>query len=93
MLLALVLLCRTKKILEDITFKVKKGTSLAIVGPNGRGKTTVFRALLNVVPYTGIVRWDNNVRMGCSQRLVSTDLPISVEEFLDLNAKQILRHV
>jgi len=29
---------QNKKILEDITFKAKKGTSLAIVGPNGGGQ-------------------------------------------------------
>ena len=38
---------QNKTILEDVSFKVKKGTSLAIVGPNGGGKTTLFRALLN----------------------------------------------
>jgi len=79
---------QNKKILEDITFKVKKGTSLAIVGPNGGGKTTVFRALLNLVPYTGKVRWNDKVRMGyVPQSLVSTDLPISVEEFLRFKCK------
>ena len=79
---------QNKKILEDITFKVKKGTSLAIVGPNGGGKTTVFRALLNLVPYTGTVRWNDKIRMGyVPQSLVSTDLPISVEEFLRFKCK------
>jgi zinc transport system ATP-binding protein len=79
---------QNKKILEDISFKVKKGTSLAIVGPNGGGKTTVFRALLNLVPYTGTVRWNDKVRMGyVPQSLVSTDLPISVEEFLRFKCK------
>jgi ABC-type Mn2+/Zn2+ transport system ATPase subunit len=47
------IISQNKTILEDISFKVKKGTSLAIVGPNGGGKTTLFRALLNVIPYTG----------------------------------------
>src|SRR5215831_12696390 len=61
----------------------KRGTSLAIVGPNGGGKTTLFRALLNIIPYTGMIRWNKEVRMGyVPQSLVSTDLPISVEEFL-----------
>lgn len=74
---------QNKTILEDVSFKVKKGTSLAIVGPNGGGKTTLFRALLNLIPYTGTIRWNDEVRMGyVPQSLVSTDLPISVEEFL-----------
>jgi ABC-type Mn2+/Zn2+ transport system ATPase subunit len=74
---------QNKTILEDVSFKAKKGISLAIVGPNGGGKSTVFRALLNLVPYTGTIRWNDKVRMGyVPQSLVSTDLPISVEEFL-----------
>ena len=79
---------QNKTILEEVSFKVKKGTSLAIVGPNGGGKTTLFRALLNLIPYTGMIRWNDEVRMGyVPQSLVSTDLPISVEEFLRLKCK------
>jgi zinc transport system ATP-binding protein len=79
---------QNKTILEEVSFKVKKGTSLAIVGPNGGGKTTLFRALLNLIPYTGMIRWNEEVRMGyVPQSLVSTDLPISVEEFLRFKSK------
>ena len=74
---------QNKAILEEISFKVKKGTSLAIVGPNGGGKTTLFRALLNLIPYTGMIRWNDEIKMGyVPQSLVSTDFPISVAEFL-----------
>ena len=74
---------QNKTLLEDVSFKVKKGTSLAIVGPNGGGKTTLFKALLNLMRYTGTIKWNGEVRMGyVPQSLVSTDLPILVEEFL-----------
>jgi zinc transport system ATP-binding protein len=79
---------QNKTILEQVSFKVNKGTSLAIVGPNGGGKTTLFRALLNLIPYTGTIKWNDEVRMGyVPQSLISTDLPISVEEFLRLKSK------
>jgi len=79
---------QNRTILEDISFKAKKGTSLAIVGPNGGGKTTLFRALLNLVPYKGTIKWNDEVRMGyVPQSIVSTDLPISVEEFLRFKCK------
>jgi ABC-type multidrug transport system ATPase subunit len=56
---------------------------LAIFGPNGGGKTTLFRALLNLMRYTGSIKWNGEVRMGyVPQSLVCTDLPILVEEFL-----------
>jgi zinc transport system ATP-binding protein len=77
-----------KIILEKLSFEVEKGTTLAIIGPNGSGKTTLFRALLNLVPHTGTIRWSGKVNLGyVPQTLVTTDLPISVEEFLGLNCK------
>jgi len=76
---------QNKAVLEDVSFRVKRGATLAIVGPNGGGKTTLFKVLLNVVPYTGSVRWSDSVKMGyVPQSLVATDLPISVGEFLKL---------
>ena len=79
---------QNKTILEEVSFNVKKGTSLAIVGPNGGGKSTLFRALLNLIPYTGTIKWKDKIRMGyVPQSLVSTDLPISVEEFLRFKCK------
>ncbi len=77
-----------KVILENVSFKVKKGTTLSIVGPNGGGKTTLFKALLGLVPYTGTIKWNDGVRMGyVPQSLVATDLPITVEEFLRFKCK------
>jgi zinc transport system ATP-binding protein len=79
---------QNKTILEEVSFNVKKGTSLAIVGPNGGGKSTLFRALLNLIPYSGTITWKDKIRMGyVPQSLVSTDLPISVEEFLRFKCK------
>ena len=70
-------------ILDDINFKVKKGTTLAIVGPNGAGKTILFRALLNLVPYSGKIEWRDKIKTGyVPQNLSAGDIPISVKEFL-----------
>ena len=35
-------------ILKDVSFKLQKGESLCILGPNGTGKTTLFRCLLSL---------------------------------------------
>ncbi len=87
-----------RTILENVTFKVKRGTTLAIVGPNGAGKTMLFRALLNLVPYAGEIKWAEDVRIGyVPQKLSATDIPISVKEFLSLknvpNIEKCLRAV
>ena len=36
--------------LDDLTFQVHHGARLAIVGPNAAGKTTLFKALVGMVP-------------------------------------------
>jgi zinc transport system ATP-binding protein len=70
-------------ILENVNFQIKKGTTLAIVGPNGAGKTMFFKALLNLVPYTGKIEWEEKVKIGYVPQNVSVkDIPISVKEFL-----------
>jgi len=77
-----------KVLLEDVSFELAKGSTLAIVGPNGGGKTTLFRALMNLVPYSGIVKWGGNARIGLvPQGRVATDLPVTVKEFLALKCK------
>lgn len=72
-----------KPIINNVTFKIKRGITLAIVGPNGAGKTTLFRALLNLVPYSGKIEWNGKVKIGyVPQILAVRDIPISVKEFL-----------
>ena len=37
-------------VLRDVSFSVRAGESAAVLGPNGGGKTTLFRALLGELP-------------------------------------------
>ena len=72
-------------IIDNLTFRIKKGITLAIVGPNGAGKTTFFRSLLNLVPYKGKIEWSGKVKLGYVPQILSVrDIPISVKEFLAL---------
>ncbi|MCJ7793651.1 metal ABC transporter ATP-binding protein, partial [Candidatus Bathyarchaeota archaeon] len=70
-------------ILEHVNFEIKRGTTLAIVGPNGAGKTVLFKALLNLLPYTGTIEWAEKIKIGYVPQEISVkDIPISVKEFL-----------
>jgi len=70
-------------ILDNISFNLRRGTTLAIIGPNGAGKTVLFKALLNLMPHTGTVKWEQKVRIGyVPQNIGVQDIPISVREFL-----------
>jgi len=77
------------KILEDISFEVKRDDTLAIIGPNGAGKTVLFKCLLDLLPYTGKVEWAKDAAIGyVPQRVnVEKDLPLTVEEFLKIKEK------
>jgi zinc transport system ATP-binding protein len=85
-------------ILDNVSFKLKRGTALAIVGPNGAGKTMLFKALLNLVPYTGKIEWTEKAKIGyVPQNIAVDDIPISVKEFLSFktnaDAEISLSHV
>jgi len=42
-----------RRVLEAVSFRVDRGEAVALVGPNGSGKTSVLRCLLGLVPYRG----------------------------------------
>lgn len=50
---------REKPVLDQITFELEPGESLAIIGPSGSGKSTLLRSLVGVLrPTYGTVRYD-----------------------------------
>jgi zinc transport system ATP-binding protein len=73
-----------RRILDDLSFRVPRGTSLAIIGPNGSGKTVLFKALIGSIPFEGAVRWAAGVRIGyVPQKLdLERDIPITGIDFL-----------
>ncbi len=54
-----------KTLAAGITFTLKRGEALGVIGPNGSGKTTLVRTLLNKLSLlAGEMRWGTNVRTG-----------------------------
>ena len=83
------------EVLKGLSFFVQKEDVLAIVGPNGAGKSVLFRALLNLIPYSGNIKWAPGLKISyVPQKFnIDKDLPLSVEEFLkfkEKNSKKIL---
>jgi len=72
------------EILRDLSFSVPLASSLAVIGPNGSGKTVLFRALIGAIPHTGSVRWAPGTRIGyVPQKLdLDRDLPVTGRDLL-----------
>jgi ABC-type Mn2+/Zn2+ transport system ATPase subunit len=78
---------QNQTILDNVNFKLKRGTALAVVGPNAAGKTMLFKALLNLVPYSGKIEWAKKVKIGyVPQNIAVDDIPISVRDFLSFKS-------
>jgi zinc transport system ATP-binding protein len=80
------------RVLSNLSFNVAKGSSLAIIGPNGSGKTVLFRALIGAIRFSGRVSWAQDARIGyVPQKLdLERDVPITGEDFL--RARATLAH-
>jgi zinc transport system ATP-binding protein len=75
-----------EKVINNLSFEVKKGDTLTILGPNGAGKTVLLKTLLGLLPYKGEIEWEKNIRIGyVPQRLpFIKDIPLNVKDFLKL---------
>ena len=77
------------EVLKDLNFFVQKGDILAIVGPNGSGKSVLFRALMNLVPFSGKMKWTERLKINYVPQkfFVDAELPLSVGEFMEFKTK------
>ncbi len=66
---------------SELTFKVERGESLAIVGPSGIGKTTLLYTLSGMLhPHEGNVRLDGREISHLSREEVSRSLTLTAED-------------
>jgi len=78
-----------ERVLEDLSFDLKKKEILVILGPNGAGKSVLLRTLLGLLPFEGKISWVSpsqhfkNIHIGYVPEsfVVSKTLPLSVKEF------------
>lgn len=75
-------------VLRGLSFDLPAGATLAVIGPNGSGKTVLFRALVGAIPYRGRIAWASGTTFGyVPQRLdVERDLPLSGLDLLRARA-------
>ncbi|MEE1899628.1 ATP-binding cassette domain-containing protein [Flavobacterium rakeshii] len=53
-----------KTILSDIDLLIERGSKIAFVGQNGQGKSTLIKAIVEEIDYTGNIKLGHNVQLG-----------------------------
>ncbi len=83
-----------REVIKDISFFVKKGDFLGIIGPNAAGKTTLFRTITGILkPWKGDILYKGKDISGISPRDLAREVAVmpqilevpsafSVEEFV-----------
>lgn len=55
----------SRTILEDVSFRIRKGEHIALIGPNGEGKSSFLNIItMKLVPDAGDIKWSNRVSVG-----------------------------
>ena len=84
-----------RPLLEPITFELRKGDKICVVGKNGIGKTTLVKTLLNIIPSLGgSFVFNDRVKIGYFSQTELDDLSVTPiqylkEHFPDLTPLQI----
>ena len=70
-----------KQLYDGVSFTVNQGDKIAIVGQNGVGKTSLLKAILRKLPYSGKIRIGGNVKISYfDQELADLNLNDTVIE-------------
>lgn len=52
-----------KTLVDDISFDVRRGEKIGIIGDNGIGKSTLLRIIQEQLPHKGVIRWNSNIKI------------------------------
>jgi len=85
-----------REVLSDVSFEIRPGEIVTVIGPNGSGKTTLLRVLIGAIrPKAGHIRRAPGLRIGyVPQRLqLDATMPLTVARFLSLPVRHEAREI
>jgi ATP-binding cassette subfamily F protein 3 len=82
-----------KELFRNIGITVGRGEKIALLGPNGVGKSTLLKAIMKVIEYDGVVEYGHNVNVAyfAQDQAEKLDVTKTVFETVDDVAKGDIR--
>jgi ATPase subunit of ABC transporter with duplicated ATPase domains len=82
----------TKPILEEVTFSIRKGAKLTLMGQNGAGKSTIFNLLTGVhKPEDGVINVVKGTTVATAKQVIPRDqMELTVREYFQSQFKDTI---
>ena len=78
-----------KVIFKPSSFYIKRGEKVGLYGPNGCGKTTLIKMLLDIIDYEGEIRLSKQRKIGyISQDILDIDEQKTIMQLFEIENKQ-----
>ncbi|MDR1774473.1 MAG: ATP-binding cassette domain-containing protein, partial [Clostridioides sp.] len=72
-----------RTILENVSFRLKKGEHIALVGANGEGKSSFLNIITNkLMPDAGTIKWSSRATVGYLDQHSELKKGITIKEVL-----------
>jgi len=77
-----------RQVLKNLSFSLERKQTLAVIGPNGSGKTVLLKSLLGLIPYSGEITWASDARIGYVPQKIDADihLPMTANNLIHAKA-------
>ncbi|MFA6000069.1 MAG: ATP-binding cassette domain-containing protein [Candidatus Paceibacterota bacterium] len=74
-----------KPILDEVSFPLRRGSKITIMGQNGAGKSTLFALIVGTIkPEEGIINTQNGLSIATAKQVIAReDLALTVREFFE----------
>ena len=84
-----------KPILDEVSFSIRRGMKMTIMGQNGAGKSTIFQLITNnLKPITGAVHLADDLTIAISRQVIPRDqLDLTVREFFSACFTEIVYNI